>query len=83
MEKRKKESQKVTPRGAENVTEEEVASSQSQVVEQEEEDGLSASYWRMMKDFQKDPGSLDVWRKRQLRKAALRDLRKDRSRSPR
>ena len=69
---------KVAPGGAENVTEEEVASSQSPTVEQEEEDGPSASYWELLKDFHKDQHSIEVWRQRRQRQADLRDLRQDR-----
>ena len=43
---------KVAPGGAENVTEEEVASSQSPTLE-EEEDGPSASYWQLLKEIKK------------------------------
>ena len=54
---------KVALGGGDNVTEEEVASSQSPTVEQE--DGLS-SYWELLKDFHKDPRSIEVWRQARI-----------------
>ena len=59
---------------------EEVASTQSHAVEQqeEEEDGPSASYWQLLKDFHKDQHSPEVWRQWRQRQADLRDLRQDR-----
>ena len=73
----KEKRKKVTPRGAENVTEEEVASSKSPTVEQEEEDGPSASYWELLKEFHKDQHSIEVWRQRRQRQADLRQDRKE------
>ena len=78
----KEKRKKVTPRGAENFTEEEVASSKSPAVEQEEEDGPSASYWELLKDFHKDQRSIEVWRQWRQRQADLRQDRKENCSKP-
>ena len=68
---------KVATGGDESVTKEKVTSSQSPSVEQEEEDGLIASYWQLLQDFHKDQHSIEVWRQRRKRQADLRQDRKE------
>ena len=51
-------------------------------VEEEEEDGPSASYWELLKDFHKDQHSIEVWRQRRQRQADLRQDRKENCSKP-